>query len=196
MTWQEQVAGDIGRFLHELQSETDRGLPLVAAAVLEEKLLLALRCFFCVGKSADNLLVGYNAPLGTFSARSDACHALGLIDDFEAKEITLVRKVRNEFAHAQLGLTFESEPVRSFCASLASPMPNNLEPSALTPRFRFILATVHLITRLYWRHTYIEPERRKIKVWYDSKGEWRSGEVPPDGPGSYIVIAHGERKPK
>jgi hypothetical protein len=78
---------DLRRFFDELQRETDRGLPLVAAALVDEKLLDALRSFFVSSKAADRLLVDPNAPLGAFSARIDACFALALIDEFDRPAI-------------------------------------------------------------------------------------------------------------
>ena len=44
-------AKDLSQFLGELQTETDRGLPLVAAALIDEKLLEALQGFFVCRKS-------------------------------------------------------------------------------------------------------------------------------------------------
>ena len=69
---------DLGRFFAELQRDTNRGLPLVIAALIDEKLLEAIQSFFCAGKATDKLLTEPNAPLGTFSSRIEACFALDL----------------------------------------------------------------------------------------------------------------------
>lgn len=68
----------LGRFTSELNGETDRGAALVAASRLDEILKNILTSFLRRTKSSDDLLEGVNAPLGTFSARASACHALGL----------------------------------------------------------------------------------------------------------------------
>jgi DNA-binding MltR family transcriptional regulator len=46
-----------------------------------------------------DLLFGFNAPLGTFSARTKAAYVMGLIERKEYEEINIIRKIRNEFGH-------------------------------------------------------------------------------------------------
>lgn len=179
---------NLSSFFEELQRETDRGLPLVSAALIDEKLLEALAAFFCEGAASDNLLDKPNAPLGTFSARIDACFALALIDEHEYREISLIRKIRNLFAHSKHGLSFSDERVVSLCASLASEMPSGTEkPPA---RYRFINATVCLVLRLYYREKWVGFERRQAKVWVKPEDvRWRSfdSEKPPEG-AQYVTI--------
>jgi hypothetical protein len=180
---------ELSSFFSELQRETDRGLPLVSAALLDEKLLEALRSFFCVGKATDRLLLEPNAPLGTFSARIDACFALGLIDEHEYQEISLVRKIRNLFAHSRHGLSFSDEKVTSLCTSLVSPLPPDRSGNA-SARYRFINATVSLIVRLYYRDKWVERERRSARTWVNpEETRWRSFKTdqPPEG-AQYIAL--------
>ncbi len=99
---------DLSRFLGELQAESGRGLALVGTSVLDDKLRATLGSFFIECNAASRLLEIANAPLGTFSALADACFALGLIDQGEHKEISLIRKVRNEFAHGLHGTKLAS----------------------------------------------------------------------------------------
>jgi mannitol operon repressor len=39
------------------------------------------------GKSASKLIDGFNAPLGTFSARIEAAFAMGILDETEYREL-------------------------------------------------------------------------------------------------------------
>ena len=117
------TAEDLAQFVEELRRESDRGLALVAAALIDDKLAETLRSFSCEGTSARKLIDGMNAPLGTFSARIEACFSLGLIDDYEYKEISLMRRVRNEFAHAKHGIHFQTPRVQGLCSSLKSDLP-------------------------------------------------------------------------
>jgi mannitol operon repressor len=174
---------ELSAFFGELQKETDRGLPLVGAALIDEKLLETLGAFLQAVKAADNLLTKPNAPLGTFAARLDACFALGLVDDHEYGEINLVRKIRNLFAHSRHGITFADERVQGLCASLTSELPSGGgdDPSA---RYRFTNSVVCLVLRLYYRPKWVELERRQPKVWVNpSEVRWRSLETeqPPEG---------------
>ncbi len=177
-------AEDLAKFVDELRRETDRGLPLVGAALIDEKLLETLNAFFVHGKAAERLLSDNNGALGTFSSRIDACFALGLIDDFEHREISLIRKVRNEFAHAKHGLSFQSEPVKGFCSSLKSDLPEGANYPINEPRFRFTNAVVCMALRLYYRPDWVEKERRTLKEWVSADAtRWRSIEEqkPPEG---------------
>ena len=72
---------NLSRFLHELQSESDRGPVLVGAAVVDDKLRETLTAFFGEGAEGSRLLDGGTAPLGTFSSRADVCLARGRPDE-------------------------------------------------------------------------------------------------------------------
>jgi len=175
---------DLYRFLAELQAETDRGLALVAASVLDDKLRAILASILVENSAAQRLIDSGNAPLGTMSARVDACHALGLIDDFEHAEITLVRRVRNEFAHGLHGTTFKTEPLRGYCSSLKSELPEGAGYPTDDARFRFINSVVTLVTRLYYRPQWVACERRATKEWVSAdQVRWRAfeNEKPPKG---------------
>lgn len=175
---------DLSRFLNELNRETDRGLPLVSAALIEEKLHETLYAFFCRNVAAKRLLDEAHAPLGTFSARIDACFALGLIDEFEYREINQIRKIRNEFAHAKHGLSFENERIKSLCSSLRSEIPSGAEDDFKHPRQKFANAAVNIVLRLYYRSAYVSKEQREPRSWIEQGTlGWRSveEEAPPEG---------------
>lgn len=120
------------------------------AAVLDDKLAATLRAFLVEGKAASQLFEGPNAPIGTFSARTDACFALALIDEDEHAEISLIRKVRNEFAHGLHGTTFQHERIAGYCSGLRSPLPEGADYPTSKPRLRFTNSVISLVTRLYY----------------------------------------------
>ncbi len=180
---------DFDEFIGELQRETDRGLALVGAALIDEKLQETLRAFFCDGSKADDLLEAGSAPLATFSARAQTCHALGLIDDDESFEIDLIRKVRNEFAHAKHGTSFKSSRIAGLCSTLRSRLPDPGPYPTNDPRFRFTNAILSVVIRLYYRPDYVSMERRQPKKWVDDAHiGWRSvdDELPP--PGTPVIV--------
>jgi mannitol operon repressor len=154
----------LGRFTSELNSETDRGAALVAASRLDEILKNILTSFLRKTKSSDDLLEGFNAPLGTFSARASACHALGLIQDNEFDEITKIRKVRNEFGHQWQGVNFDSERIRDLVDALPWEGPEEYEAEA-SRRSRFTTAAVMLQVDLMWRARLVERERITGRKW-------------------------------
>ncbi|MDG9768007.1 MltR family transcriptional regulator [Stenotrophomonas maltophilia] len=170
----EKDLADLQNFLTELQAETDRGLALVGLALLDEKLLETLQAFFVDGKSSTRLLTDPNAPLGTLSARIEACAALGLITPDEHQEIGLLRRIRNEFAHKRHGLDFNSPKVAGLCTSLKSNLPMD-DARLASNRFRFINATVLLTLSLFYRAEWVAKEKRVPKIWGDPEmSDWRT----------------------
>jgi mannitol operon repressor len=192
------TAEDLAKFVEELKRESDRGLALVAAALIDDKLAETLRHFFCEGPSAGKMIDDTNAPLGTFSARAETCFSLGLIDEFEYGEIALVRKVRNEFAHAKHGMSFQTPRVQGLCSSLKSDLPKGADYPLNDPRFRFTNAAVCLALRLYHRPEWVALERRRPKSWVEDEAtKWRDGrsEKPPPGISVIAMLAQRNKSP-
>jgi mannitol operon repressor len=188
------TAEDLAKFVEELRRETDRGLPLVAAALIDDRLAETLRKFFVESPSTTKLVDEGNAPLGTLSARTELCFALGLIDAYEYAEIGLIRKVRNEFAHAKHGMTFAHPRVQGLCSSLQSDLPAGAGYPLTDARFRFTNATVAMVLRLYHRPDWVVLERRKAKTWVEKDAtKWRSTQEEPL-PLNHPVLVIGQRR--
>ena len=154
----------LGQFLNAFNGESDRGAALTAAAILDEKLAEILKAYLADTGSAKDLLNGFNAPLGTLSARAAACHALGLIEDHELREITLIRKIRNEFGHSWQNVSLSEGRVADLCNQLPWLGPAEYESTA-TPRSRLNAAIAILLTDLLWRARLAGRERRSTRAW-------------------------------
>jgi mannitol operon repressor len=174
---------DLSIFLRELQKETDRGLPLVGTAFIDEKLRETLQAFFIENKVSSKLLNERFSPLASFSARLDACFALGLIDDHEYSEINILRKVRNEFAHGKHGLSFKNDKIVGLCSSLNSSLPEGSDYPINDARFRFTNAIVCIVLQLYYRPDWIKRERRIFNPEGKYRYQWIdiNKEKPPSG---------------
>jgi hypothetical protein len=84
----------------EFAKETDRAAVIVAASMLDELLRSILVAKLVpVSSSTDELFDGANAPLGTFSARIEMAYRVGLISVKFSRDLHLVRRIRNDFAH-------------------------------------------------------------------------------------------------
>lgn len=106
------------RFRRALSAETDRGAALYAAAFLDARLEALLRCFFVEReKVADDLLTG-TGGLSTFSARIDLAILLGLASHSTWRDLHLIRRIRNDFAHHPEAIDFSHDPVASRCRGL------------------------------------------------------------------------------
>ena len=187
----------LASFVSELQRESDRGLPLVGAALIDELLQETLRSFFIEGKTSDKLLDEATGPLSTYSSRSKTCYALGLINDYEHSEIEMIRRIRDEFAHAKHGKSFSDDRIRSFCSNLKSNLPEGYPTE--DPRFRFLSAVVAVVLRLYYRPKWVAQERRQPKDWAPNDLTfWRSvqDEMPPDGSPVIAIAKDTEGTPR
>ena len=89
----------INQLTELLNSQDDRGLVLSLSAFAEDALGSLLKAFMLPSEATSQLLEGFNAPLGTFSARLKAAYALGLITKGQYEDLEHLRKIRNEFAH-------------------------------------------------------------------------------------------------
>lgn len=90
---------EFNSFLQTTKDENERGMALTLAAFMEDSLGKVLLTFMRDTESAKLLVAGVDVPLGTFSSRSKAYHALGLISDVQFADVERLRKIRNRFAH-------------------------------------------------------------------------------------------------
>lgn len=98
----------------EFAKETDRAAVILAASIADELLrtLLVAR-LVPVSSSSDDLFDGANAPLSTFNSRIEMSYRLGLISVKFSRDLHLVRRIRNDFAHNIHGCSFDDARVRS-----------------------------------------------------------------------------------
>lgn len=99
-----------------LLSETDRAVAVLAPMHLDTMLGTLLKLVMAP-KSATELLDG-DRPLSSFSSRINAAHAFHLILEAIWRDLHLVRKIRNEFAHKIDVHTFGDAQVVNFCKAL------------------------------------------------------------------------------
>jgi mannitol operon repressor len=166
----EEDLKDFNAFLHEFQGETDRGAALVGAALIDLRLKETLRAFMVSKNAASELLEGPQAPLGTFSSRIAATYALGLIDAHERHECSIVRKIRNEFAHRTHGTAFSDPDIAKHCLALKSNLPGDRESLLYNHRFMYINAVILVSLHLTYRSDWVGQEQRKTRSWPHPKG--------------------------
>ncbi len=98
--------------IQRLQRRTHAEVGIVGAAIIEEKLVEALltkmRPLSATMKR--RLFDGYG-PLSSFSAKIDLSYALQLIDKKTSDDLTIIRKIRNQFAHSMSLVNFGSPEI-------------------------------------------------------------------------------------
>ena len=98
----------------EFAPESDRGAALVAGAMLDEALKSLLAKRFVPPMKKDQDVLRRDAPLSTFSARINAAYQMGLISSYLARDLHVIRSIRNEFAHHLFEYTFDSPKVKNW----------------------------------------------------------------------------------
>ena len=82
--------------------------------MVDQALEAIIKNYLCASSSPeDALIVGPNAPLSTFSSRIEICYRLSLISARLCRDLHIIRKIRNEFAHNITGCNFETPKVRN-----------------------------------------------------------------------------------
>ena len=87
----------------------------------------AIDAFLVDHSAIVKLTEGFNAPIGKFSTRILLAFGLGLISEREYRELEVIRKIRNEFAHS-IDITFNHPSVSSRCKLLSWAIPEYPAP--------------------------------------------------------------------
>ena len=114
----------IEALLHELESQSDRGVAIVGAAWVEESLERSLHTVLETHPASWKRLFEKSAPLATFSAKIDLSRLVGTVSDAIHSDLHIVREIRNAFAHdithkiTHETLTFSSPNLKDKCFAL------------------------------------------------------------------------------
>jgi len=138
------------KLTNEFQGESDRAAAVLAAAYLDHLLgeLIAAAMPARPEEVEELLYQKGNGPLGTFSARIDTSYCLGLLSKDESRDLHLTRKIRNDFAHKLVDMSFESQEIANRCRELKGARIGG-RPSS--PRESFSKAAVRLMVDVILR---------------------------------------------
>lgn len=95
------VASTFQEFMEIVRQESDRGSILVAVSMVEDVLtsLLKNRLIPSLDRNDELFDIGY-APFNSFSAKIDLAYRTGCINQSVRRSCHILRKIRNDFAHA------------------------------------------------------------------------------------------------
>ena len=150
-------------FSKEFSKESDRACVILAAAMLDQAIETILKsCLVPTDSKNDTLLEGAYAPISTFSARIDLAYRIGLISKKFCRDLHLIRKMRNDFAHDVKDCTFERGSVRNRITELrrssthVEKMPNVRQSFPDTPRGNFQMVASWMLYQLCIIAEYVE----------------------------------------
>ncbi len=89
-------------FMQNIAEKDDLGLVIATTSLLDKFIGIVIMLRFQVDITARSYerVFGFNGPLGTFAAKIDLGAALGVVIGDMAHDLGIMRKLRNEFAHA------------------------------------------------------------------------------------------------
>jgi len=100
-------------YVKQLREESERGAVIVSAALMDEALEELIKAKLVPSpEKKDELFIGAYAPLDNFSAKIDFAYRIGIIGFSIRASLHLLRKLRNDFAHSALQMSFDSSSVR------------------------------------------------------------------------------------
>lgn len=106
----------------EFEGTSDRAAAVVGASLLDAHLRVLFEAVLSHDADLEALLEGTNAPLQSLSAKSDMAFALGLISRREHRNLVIIRRIRNIFAHRVGQVSFSVSEISDRCAELDVPL--------------------------------------------------------------------------
>jgi DNA-binding MltR family transcriptional regulator len=125
---------NIAAILFIMVRESERGCALAGASFLEEELASLLKGYFVNNKKYVDEIFSPSGPLDSFSSRINMSYCLGLISNVARKDLNLIRKIRNRFAHSAENVSFEDTDIKAHCDKLY----HDVYKEKLTPRWKYI----------------------------------------------------------
>ena len=98
------------------EKKDERAIAIIGGTFIEMALEHIIKAFFPDDKEVDKLFE-FNQPFGNFSNKINIAYCLGLIDKLVKRDLDLIRKIRNKFAH-DLYTSFEDPQIKSYCTEL------------------------------------------------------------------------------
>lgn len=145
---------EINFLVEQFSKESDRAAVILVSSLLDELIGSLLKSYFIPNpNSEDSLFSNATSPLSNFSSKIDLAFRLGLISSKFARDLHIVRKIRNSFAHDLYNCNFNNGSVKSRINELENSVAiskniNNLNrPDDLLKGARgmFLYITAHMV---------------------------------------------------
>jgi DNA-binding MltR family transcriptional regulator len=103
--------------LFNLQQKDERSIALIGGTFCEMALEQILKSFLPDDEKQVDKLFEFNQPLGSFSSKISMVLCLGLVDKVIVRDLDMIRKIRNKFAH-NLYASFSDSQIKNWCNEL------------------------------------------------------------------------------
>ncbi|VTU29996.1 MltR family transcriptional regulator [Variovorax sp. PBL-E5] len=145
--------------LHDLD---ERGLVLSLSAFSEDVLGTLIGAFMVPSDASKQLLEGFNAPLGTFSARAKAAYAFGLLTKNQFEDLERLRKIRNEFAHTWRPISLTDPKIAALVKAMNHSRLGTKFPETLREKVQSSMSTLLIEVRAVAHQ--IEEKKTRVPI--------------------------------
>ncbi len=108
----------INGIIQEFIGESDRAAAILIGAEIDRVILSVLKTRLLPSESCSINFFRPEGPLGSLASRIELAYRIGLVSSLLHKELHLVRKIRNKFAHGTAGLNFSDSRISSLTQEL------------------------------------------------------------------------------
>lgn len=133
---------DYHAVLQEFHNESDRAAAVLGGSFVECYLAKYMRS--AMVEDVKDGVFDNNGPFSTYSQRIQGAHAFGMISATTKRDLELIGKIRNHFAHHPLRSTFDTAPVTGWCNNLSTaelfPARGASQGTGQGNRYRFVVA--------------------------------------------------------
>src|SRR6266849_340538 len=112
---EKEIEKEIREF-HDLSPHRARAISL--GALLENRLTAYLKTVMLSDAKTVNELFQPSGALGNFGTKIRIAYLFGLISNFVFRDLLIINKIRNEFAHKPEVKKFDSPPINAWIAQL------------------------------------------------------------------------------
>lgn len=153
--------GDLGHISKTISEKDDISVALLSVAVLEE-ILEELIILFLVDEKLSKKFV--KNKLDNFNSKIELAYLLGVITKNERRDLHMIRRIRNEFAHSISILTFQSDSVNNRISELT-----NFPTNRVSNRDKYISVFMALSHSLIIRMPKVDINKCKFEDYEEFK---------------------------
>jgi len=140
-----KIPAEIASFRRMLKGETDRGCALTCSAYLQSELADLLSAYMVDDEGVTAGLLEGSGSLASFYAQIDAAYVLGLVSAAARRDLHIIRRIRNAFAHEPGAITFDDDSIASRCNELH----HDIFRAPLTPRKKYVRVTLGVLALIH-----------------------------------------------
>ncbi len=120
------VSGMFSEIKNEFEGNSDRGITVIAASIIDTLIEDLLEGFLVPFESKNDRknIFSSAGPLSNLSHKIEMAFSMGLLSVFDKKLLKTIVSVRNKFAHQISGISFKNEDIVNLCKKLV--IPDNL----------------------------------------------------------------------